>query len=121
MTSKTRAPVFLNISNSLQKSNKYSATLAVYLFLQTLFINSIGQEHSCKILYFQRQRRFRNSFTLTIYLNEVLLIINTFQMFNVFKTRDDMLFLFNFRIFNRNLYLHFARNESIGAAILNTS
>ena len=70
--SNIRAIVLLNILNSLRKRdkmlgkprilslfpnlfNKFSASLAFFLFFPTCLINSIKHEHSCKILYLQSQ------------------------------------------------------------------
>ena len=49
--SNIRAPVLLNLLNSLQKEIKCSASLAFYLFSPTRLINSVKHEHSCKVLY----------------------------------------------------------------------
>ena len=49
--SNIRALVLFNLLTSLRKRDKCSASLAFYLFPQTRLINSIEDEHSCKILY----------------------------------------------------------------------
>ena len=49
--SNIRAPVLLNLFNSLQKVIECLASLPFYPFTPTRLINSIKQEHTCKILY----------------------------------------------------------------------
>ena len=49
--SNIRAPVLLNLINSLRKSVKILGKPRIYFFSPTPSINSIKQEHSCKILY----------------------------------------------------------------------
>ena len=50
--SNIRAPVLLNLLNSLQKVIKCLASLPFYHFSRTSYINSIKHEHSCKIPIF---------------------------------------------------------------------
>ena len=46
--SDNHSPVFLNLSNSLRKSDEM---LRLHRFFSTSLIDSIYQDHSCKILY----------------------------------------------------------------------
>ena len=45
------AHVLLNLLNELGKRDKCEACQAFYLFFTTSLINSIIQEHKCKILF----------------------------------------------------------------------
>ena len=49
--SNIRAPVLLNLLNSLRKRDKMLDKSRIYLFSPTRLINSIKHEYSCKILY----------------------------------------------------------------------
>ena len=49
--SRIRAPVLLNLLNSLRKRGKMLDKPSIYLVSITRLINSIKHEHSCNILY----------------------------------------------------------------------
>ena len=49
MSTNERSSIF---QNSLRKKDRCSASLALYPFSSTHFINSIKHEHLCKIIYF---------------------------------------------------------------------
>ena len=55
MESNIRAPVFVNLLNSLQKSDKMLCKPRILSFFLTRSINSIKHEHLCKILYYMDQ------------------------------------------------------------------